>query len=62
MFKKAESTLPDMDAGEGKHEPKAAKAGKGGVPRGEHHQANHKAPTTHAEFHKLGNPGESDEY
>lgn len=26
------------------------------VPRGEHHSANHRAPTTHDEFHTLGNP------
>ena len=29
---------------------------KGKVPRGEHHQANHREPRTHAEFHQLGNP------
>lgn len=36
--------------------------GRGRVPRGEHHAANHRAPASHAEFERLGNPGESDEY
>lgn len=31
----------------------------GKVPRGEHHQANHREPRSHAEFHQLGNPGGS---
>ncbi len=32
--------------------------GKGGVPTGAHYQANHRAPESHDEFHKLGNPGD----
>lgn len=39
------------------------KGGKrGSVPRGEHHSDNHRAPTTHDEFHRLGNPKDADDY
>lgn len=31
--------------------------GKSRVPRGEHHQENHREPRSHAEFEKLGNGG-----
>jgi hypothetical protein len=33
----------------------AEKKLKGIVPRGEHHQAHHRAPVNHKEFHRLGN-------
>lgn len=31
--------------------------GKATVPRGEHHQANHREPRSHSEFERLGNAG-----
>lgn len=31
--------------------------GRGKVPKGEHHQANHREPRSHSEFEKMGDPG-----
>lgn len=35
----------------------SGKGGGGKVPRGEHHQANHRAPNSHSEFERMGDPG-----
>lgn len=36
-------------------------ASRGKVPRGEHHQANHREPRSHSDFERLGNPGKMSE-
>jgi hypothetical protein len=44
---KVEKKFPGMEKGKSR----------GKVPRGEHHESNHREPRNHAEFERLGNDG-----